>query len=236
MPRLPRFFVPELPLHVIQRGNDRQPIFGGSDDVKFYRDCLARSARDNGVAIHAYVLMTNHVHLLATPTLAVSVPKMMQSLGRIYVGYFNSTYQRTGTLWEGRYKAAIVDDERYLLTCMRYIELNPVRAHMVASPSEFPWSSFSANARGAVDHLVEPHAIYGRLGTSPQTRQAAYRQLFRSSISEDEMCNIRDATQNAWALGSAAFRTKIAVLTRRAERLPMGRPRKERRGSGESRV
>lgn len=233
---MPRFFAPGLPLHVIQRGNDRQPIFGGRDDVMFYRNCLARAARDRGVAIHAYVFMTNHVHLLATPGLAGSMPKMMQSIGRIYVQYFNSTYRRTGTLWEGRYKAAIVDDERYLLTCMRYIELNPVRAQMVVSPSEFPWSSFSANAWGMADDLVEPHAIYHQLGPSPEARRAAYCQLFRSAIPEAEVSSIRDATQHAWALGSAAFRNKIAALNRRAERLPMGRPRKEQRGSGESRV
>ena len=195
-----------------------------------------RAARDYGVAIHAYVLMTNHVHLLATPRVATSVPKMMQSIGRAYVQYFNFTYRRTGTLWEGRYKAAIVDDERYLLTCMRYIELNPMRAHMVASPGEFSWSSFRANACGVADNLVEPHPIYRRLGHSPEARQAAYRALFRSSIPEEELCTIRDATQNAWALGSATFRRRIAVLSRRAERLPLGRPRKERCEADESRV
>src|SRR5437762_9245888 len=201
MPRLPRFFVPDLPLHIIQRGNNRQPIFGGRDDVTFFRDCLARAARNRGVAIHAYVFMTNHVHLLVTPMLATSVPKMMQSIGRIYVQYFNSTYRRTGTLWEGRYRAAIVDDERYLLTCMRYIELNPVRAQMVTNPARFRWSSFAANALGVTDGLVEPHAIYLDLGPTPETRQAAYRDLFDSLISEGEMLSIRDATQHAWALG-----------------------------------
>jgi putative transposase len=170
MPRLPRFFAPDLPLHIIQRGNDRQPIFGGRDHLMFYRGCLARAARDHGVTIHAYVFMTNHVHLLATPSVATSVPKMMQSIGRIYVKYYNAAYRRTGTLWEGRHKAAIVDDERYLLTCMRYIELNPVRARMAAAPGEFPWSSFSANAYGAADDLLEPHAIYRRLGASPEAR------------------------------------------------------------------
>ena len=236
MPRLPRFYVPDLPLHVIQRGNDRAPIFGGRDDLKFFRECLRRASREYGVAVHAYVLMTNHLHLLATPRQAMSMPKMMQSIGRIYVHYFNGTYRRTGTLWEGRYKAAIVDDERYLLTCMRYIEANPVRAHMVASPAEYVWSSFRANACGAADDLVEPHPIFRQLGDSPEGRHAAYRALFRSSIPEEELCIIRDATQNAWALGSAVFRTKIAELNRRAERLPMGRPRKVRGEEDESRV
>ena len=236
MPRLPRFYVPDLPLHVIQRGNDRAPIFGGHDDLRFFRECLLRASREHGVAIHAYVLMTNHVHLLATPGLATSMPKMMQSIGRVYVQYFNGAYRRTGTLWEGRYKAAIVDDERYLLACMRYIEVNPVRAHMVTKPADFPWSSFRANACGKPDDLVRPHPIYLRLGSSPDTRQESYRELFQSSIPEEELRVIRDATQNAWALGSASFRSRIAELCRRAERLPIGRPRKGGSDDGESRV
>ena len=226
MPRLPRFYVPDLPLHVIQRGNDRVPIFGGQADLDRFSNCLLRASREHAVAIHAYVLMTNHVHLLVTPRHETSVPKMMQSLGRVYVQYFNRTYRRTGTLWEGRYKAAIVDDEPYLLTCMRYIEVNPVRAHMVASPAEYRWSSFRANGCGVADDLVQPHAIYRRLGDSPEQRRAAYRDLFRAAIPEEELCMIRDATQNAWGLGSAAFRSKVAALGRRAERLPVGRPRK----------
>jgi len=236
MPRLPRFFVPELPLHIVQRGNDRQPIFVSRADAIFFRACLARGLREHGVALHAYVFMTNHVHLLATPKMAASVPKLMQSLGRIYVQYFNATHTRTGTLWEGRYRAAIVDDERYLLTCMRYIELNPVRAQMVANPARFRWSSFAANALGVTDGLVEPHAIYLDLGPTPETRQAVYRDLFDSLISEDEMLSIRDATQHAWALGGPAFRSRIEEQSRRADRLPMGRPRKHRRRSDESRV
>ena len=229
MARLPRFFVPGLPLHVIQRGNDRAPTFGGPSDLAFFRESVKHAARKHGVSIHAYVFMTNHVHMLATPGSATSVPKMMQAVGRVYVQYFNFAYRRTGTLWEGRYKAAIVDDEHYLLTCMRYIEQNPVRASMVASPAEYAWSSFRANACGATDELIEAHAVYQQLGESTEARQFAYRELFRSSIAEDDLCVIRDATQNAWALGSAAFREKIVALSRRGERLPIGRPRKERR-------
>ncbi len=236
MPRLPRFFVPDLPLHVIQRGNDRAPIFGGVDDLRFFRQCLARSARDHAVSIHAYVLMTNHIHFLVTPGRAASVPKMMQSIGRIYVPYFNSAYHRTGTLWEGRYKAAIVDDEHYLLTCMRYIELNPVRARMVASPGEFAWSSFRPNACGAPDELVVAHPVYRRLGHLREDCQAAYRELFRSAIAESDLCNIRDATQNSWALGSEVFCRKIEALSRRPGRLPIGRPRRKPTSPGESRV
>jgi putative transposase len=224
MPRLPRFFVPGLPLHVIQRGNDRTPIFGGPDDRAFFQRCLDYAARDHAAAIHAYVLMSNHVHLLVSPSCASSVPKMMQSIGRIYVQYFNRVHQRTGTLWEGRYKAAIIEKERYLLTCMRYIELNPVRARMVLSPGEFRWSSFRANAIGARDNLVTPHAVYQDLGRSPERRQAAYRDLFSDAISPAELASIRDATQHAWALGGDVFRGKIATLSRRAQRIPLGRP------------
>ena len=236
MARLPRFFVPGLPLHVIQRGNDRAPIFGGADDLAFFRACMEDAVKKHDVAVHAYVFMTNHVHLLVTPGTASSLPKTMQGIGRVYVQYFNSRHRRTGTLWEGRYKAAIVDDERYLLTCMRYIELNPVRAGVVASPAGYLWSSHRANAYAGVDSLIRPHPVYRQLGESAETRQAAYRELFRSSIAQDELCAIRDATQNAWALGGAAFREKIVALSRRGERLPLGRPRKERCNSSRSRV
>jgi len=236
MARMPRFFVPGLPLHVIQRGNDRAPIFGGPDDLAFFRECVEHGVRKYDVALHAYVFMTNHIHLLATPGTATSLPKMMQGIGRVYVQYFNWRHRRTGTLWEGRYKAAIVDDERYLLTCMRYIELNPVRAGMVALPAEFQWSSHRANAHAGIDSLIRPHPVYCQLGESTESRQAAYCDLFRSSIAQDELCVIRDATQNAWAMGSAAFREKIAALSRRGERLPLGRPRKERRTASGSRV
>jgi putative transposase len=168
--------------------------------------------------------MTNHIHLLVTPMLASSLPRMMQSLGRVYVQYFNRAHDRTGTLWEGRYKATIVEDEHYLLTCMRYIELNPVRGHMVGSPAEYPWSSFRANAHGAVDVLVVHHELYRRLGKSRDARQAAYLELFGSAISEQDLLDIRDATQHGWALGGTVFRTMVAASGRRAERLPLGRP------------
>jgi putative transposase len=228
MSRLPRLFLPGVPQHVIQRGNDRRPIFFATDDYVFCRECLAYAARKCGVAIHAYVLMTNHMHLLATPTAPTSLPKMMQSVGRVYVKYFNDKYERTGTLWEGRYKAAIVDDESYLLTCMRYIELNPLRAGMVASPREYPWSSFRANVSGYPDQLIAHHPVFAQLGTTPEDRRGAYQELFRSAISEADITAIRDATQNAWALGTAAFCRKASALSRRAERLRAGRRRVER--------
>jgi putative transposase len=231
---MPRFFVPELPLHIIQRGNDRQLIFGGRDDVRFYRFCLARAARDHGVAIHAYVFMSNHVHLLATPSVATSVPKLMQSIGRIYVKYFNSAYCRTGTLWEGRYKAAIVDDERYLLTCMRYIELNPVRAHIVSTPRKFPWSSFSSNAHGVADDLVQPHIASSVRRRRPAKLRIASYSDRRYPWTISPAFAMQRNMRGLWAARN--FGAGIAVLSRRAERLPMGRPRKEERESGKSRV
>jgi putative transposase len=223
VPRMPRFFAPDLPLHIVQRGNNRMPIFASPADFTFFYRVLGRSAQSHGVAVHAYVLMNNHFHLLGTPSRADSVPKMMQSLGRIYVAYFNERYARTGTLWEGRYKAAIVEDERYLLTCMRYIELNPVRAGMLDEPVGYPWSSFRANARGWLDPLVTPHSIYEQMGASPGERQAAYRWLFGSEIRNRELCEIRDATQNGWALGSGMFQRDISLLGRRGQRLRRGR-------------
>ena len=149
MARLGRYLLPEQPLHVIQRGNNRAPIFFGVEDYARYRAWLAAAAAEYGCAIHAYVLMTNHVHLLVTPRQAESLPRAMQSLGRRYVRYVNAAYHRTGTLWEGRYRAAPIDSEAYLLACSRYIELNPVRAGMVRHPRDYRWSSWHANAQGA---------------------------------------------------------------------------------------
>ena len=183
MARLPRFFAKGQPLHIIQRGNNRDPVFAAEPDYLFYLDCLERAAGEHGLAIHAYVLMTNHVHLLATPSQETSVPKTLQSVGRRYVQYFNTTYRRSGSLWEGRYRSTVIDAEAYLLTCMRYIELNPVRAQsMVEHPADYPWSSYRGNALGAEDALLAPHELYRRLGRSAEERQSSYRQLFRGQL------------------------------------------------------
>jgi len=226
MARLPRYFADGQPLHVIQRGNNRDPVFGAEPDYLFYLDCLERAASEHALAIHAYVLMTNHVHLLATPSHEASLPKTLQSVGRRYVQYFNYTYRRTGTLWEGRYRSTVIDSEHYLLTCMRYIETNPVRADsMAAHPADYPWSSYRANALGAQDSLLTPHELYRRLGRSVEARQSSYRQLFRTQLSEADMEAIREATNKAWALGNDRFRAKIEALAgRRAAPLPKGRP------------
>ncbi len=235
MARQPRFFVEGEALHIIQRGNNRDPIFAVEEDYRFFLNCLIEASHLNGVLIHAYVLMTNHVHLLATPRQKESLPKALQSVGRRYVQYFNYAYQRTGTLWEGRYRATVVDSEQYLLTCMRYIELNPVRAGMVDHPTAYRWSSYHANAQGAPDMLVMPHELYQRLGKVEPERQIAYRQLFRSQLSGADVEAIREATNKNWALGNEYFKQRIEELSgRRAAPTQRGRP--VRAGQTENRV
>ena len=169
MARLPRFVIPDQPQHVIVRGNNRSEIFCADADYLFYLEKLQQACDKHDCIIHAYVLMTNHVHLLITPQTEEGLGKVMQMLGRYYVQYYNFTYQRTGTLWEGRYRATLIDSEAYLLTCMRYIELNPVRAGMVAHPSEYPWSSYRCNALGQANILVLPHVEYVRLARQMKT-------------------------------------------------------------------
>lgn len=218
MARLPRFNIPGQPQHVIVRGNNRTEIFCADEDYRFYLEKLKLACDKHGCELHGYVLMTNHVHLLLTPREEGSVGKALQMLGRYYVQYFNHTYQRTGTLWEGRYKATLIDSETYLLTCMRYIELNPVRAGMVSHPSEYPWSSYRYSALGQADALVTPHLQYRRLGKNDEERQAAYRQLFRHHIPEASLTEIREATNKAWVLGNDRFKQRIQKqLERRVE-------------------
>lgn len=215
MARLPRFVIPGQPQHVIQRGNNREVIFVSDDDYRFYLESLQDACLRHQCDVHAYVLMTNHVHLLMTPHAENGIGKVMQSVGRRYVQYFNYTYERTGTLWEGRYKATLIDSEHYLLTCNRYIELNPVRAQMVGHPSEYLWSSYHCNALGKADALITPHLLYKRLGRSVDERQQAYRQLFRTRIAEMTLEEIREATNKAWVLGNDRFKAKIEKLTAR---------------------
>ena len=220
---MPRFFLPETPIHVIVRGNNRGAIAADNADREFLRGYLQHAACTHGVAVHAYVLMTNHVHILATPARKDSLPRMIQSLGRVYVRYYNDKHLRTGTLWEGRYKAAIVDEEEYLLLCMRYIELNPVRAGMVRNAGDYAWSSFRANALGARDNLLRPHALYLGLGENVRSRCTAYRAALGIPIAEADLARIRDATQNAWGLGNERFQRELDARVRRGHRLPVGR-------------
>jgi putative transposase len=227
MARLPRFVIPGQPQHIILRGNNRTEIFCAEADYRFYLEKLQLARDTHGCDVHAYVLMTNHVHLLITPHQEQSLPKAMQMLGRYYVQYYNHCYRRTGTLWEGRYKATLIDSEAYLLTCMRYIELNPVRAGMVTHPSEYPWSSYHHNALGQPNDLVTPHLEYRRLGKTNEERQAAYRQLFKHHIPEKSLAEIRAATNKAWVLGNDRFKQRIQKhLERRVEPAARGGDRK----------
>lgn len=231
MPRKPRFTLPGIPQHVIQRGNNREPCFLAEQDYRRYLDDLLATAEKFHCRIHSYVLMTNHVHLLMTPMREEGIGDTMQALGRRYVYYINKTYRRTGTLWEGRYKASLVDSEGYLLTCMRYIELNPVRAQMVSHPGEYKWSSYGANAQGREDALLSPHPLYTTLGASPADRQQAYRELFRHRMDNDLLHEIRDALNHELVLGRSYFKDKIEVMTQRQTRMGIsGRPRVEEEG------
>jgi putative transposase len=227
MARLGRYFAPDQVLHVIQRGNNKQAIFFKRDDYVRYAQWLGEAALRYGCAIHAYVLMTNHVHLLLTPAREDSLPGMMQSLGRRYVRHINDTRGRTGTLWEGRYRAAPIDSDDHFFSCCRYIELNPVRAKMVAHPREYRWSSYRAHALGEADALVSDHAMFKRLGRSAEERQQSYRALFRGKLDEGFVDELRAATNGGWVLGDERFKRRIAKETgRRTAPLPKGRPAK----------
>ncbi len=223
MARLGRYFLPGQALHVIQRGNNRAAVFHDDDDYRIYRTWLAEAAANAGCAVHAYVLMTNHVHLLVTPDDTDSVPRTMQLLGRRYVRHVNARYRRSGTLWEGRYRAAPIDSDVYFLACSRYIELNPVRAKMVARPLDYPWSSYRAHAHGKADPLLKDHALYKALGRSAIERQTAYRALFGLPLANDFVDALRAATNGGWVLGDARFKAQIAAkLKRRVAPLPPG--------------
>jgi len=202
MPRPRRVILPSIPLHIIQRGNNRIPCFAAHNDYLVYLDMLRECAFDCGCAVHAYVLMSNHVHLLLSPNDENGVSTMMQRLGGRYVLYFNRRHARTGTLWEGRFRASVVHDERYLMICHRYIELNPVRACMVDAPADYPWSSHRANAFGRQDSLLTPHSLYTRLGKGPATRQAAYRHLFSEALSNETLDQLRQAGKSNRPLGA----------------------------------
>ena len=227
MARLPRYFVKNVPQHIILRGNNREPVFTNDEDCLFFKDVLQDAAKRHGLAIHAYVFMTNHIHLLASPATEESIPKTLQSLGRRYVQYFNYLHQRSGTLWEGRYRATIVEAETYLFECMRYIELNPVRAGMLHHPGEHTWSSYLTNAGLAADSLIKPHRLYRALGATDEARFEAYRSLVQMPMDAQMLKTIRDSTNKGWAMGGGRFKSKIEALTdRRVAPLPKGRPKR----------
>lgn len=225
MARLPRLTLPGYPHHIIQRGNNRQDIFVSHGDRRFYLDLLAENAAKFQVAIHAYVLMGNHVHLLATPQSQDGIPQMMQAVGRRYVRLFNDSHGRTGTLWEGRYKSTVIQTERYLLACMAYIDLNPVRAGLIAAAEDYPWSSYGHYTGLRLDPLVTPHPHFWELGNTPFAREAAYAELVRQGISGQLQAALTDSAFQGWALGEGGFVAELQKQTcRRVSKVKAGRP------------
>ncbi len=215
MPRLPRLFALEFPSHITLRGNDGQDIFHCDGDRLRFLSCLREAAERNGLAIHAYVLMTNHVHLLATGQHSSSTPKTIQSVGGQYVAYFNGRYRRSGTLWEGRYRSTLVEADRYLLACHRYIDMNPVRAGLVHHPADYPWSSHRFYAMGIPDDLPTPHAVVLNLASTLERRCVAYSSIFDRPLESEVLDRIRSCSNKGWALGSAEFCHRIEQTTRR---------------------
>ena len=225
MPRKPRFYLPGVPVHIVQRGHNREAVFFDDADYRAYLQWLKEGADRYGFAVHAYVCMTTHVHIFGTPAQGDSISRLMQHVGRYYVSHINREYGRTGSLWEGRHKGSLIDSDEYLLTCQRYIEFNPVRAGMVATPGQYPWSSYRANAFSEDNILLTPHELYRALGPDPSARQAAYRKLFSASLSPEQVHDIRAACQTGTPLGNDRFREQIeAAINKKAGYARRGRP------------
>lgn len=226
MPRRPRIHLDNVPLHIVQRGHNREPCFFAEEDYHAYLHWLGEALIKERCALHAYALMTNHVHLLLTPAKAESVPRLIIALGRRYVQYINKTYRRTGTLWDSRYKSSLIQAETYLLTCQRYIELNPVRAAMVDDPAHYRWTSYRTNGLGQSSPILTPHALYLALGEDNAARQKAYRALLRAQLGKAAVDDIRLSLNQNQPLGNERFYDRIEKLTgQRREAKPQGRPR-----------
>lgn len=225
MARLPRLAVPGYPHHIIQRGNDRQAIFAGAANYQQFLALLEEHARAHQVAIHGYVLMGNHFHLLATPATEAGIPSLMQAIGRRYVRYFNQQQGRSGTLWEGRYRSTVLDAERYLLDAMAYLDLNPVRSGVVAEPADFPWSSHGHYVGRRVDRLLTPHARYWELGNTPFAREQAYSERVRQGIPPALQQALTASALHGWVIGSTEFIGLLQQTTsRRVTKASAGRP------------
>jgi putative transposase len=225
MPRLARIAVPGYPHHLIQRGNNRQPVFVDDTDRSRYLELLREAAREHGVTIHAYVLMDNHVHLLATPERERALSDFMHKLGTRYVGWFNHRHQRSGTLWEGRFRSGLIDADSYLLTCIRYIELNPVRAGMVPAPADWRWSSARHHLGLDVDPLLTDHSIFWTLGNTPFEREVRYREFLLQPFPAEEARSFTKACLRGRALGSPAFLDRAGQPAHPRKR---GRPHKQK--------
>jgi putative transposase len=227
MPRRARLLLPGVPLHLIQRGNNRSACFYAEEDNLFYLDHLKLQAEQHGCAVHAWCLMTNHVHLLVTPSKPESASLMMKGLGQRFVQYINRTYERSGTLWEGRFRSCLLQEEDYVLACYRYIEMNPVRAGIVEHPAEYRWSSYGANAHGLPSAIIETHPLYRALGETADLRASAYRELFRHQLDPGLVDQIRSATNGNYALGNSRFASEVEqALGHRAVRGRAGRPKR----------
>jgi putative transposase len=225
MARLPRLTLPGYPHHIIQRGNNRQAIFTTVADYRYFLGLIEDNARKFEIDVHAYVLMTNHFHLLATPQTDKGLPEMMQAVGRSYVRYFNDLRGRTGTLWEGRYRSTLIQTESYLLACMAYIDLNPVRAGMTTEARDYPWSSHGVYVGLRIDKLITPHALYWDLANTPFGREAAYADLVRTGVSAEQQAALTRATLAGWALGKDDFVADLQKRTdRRVAKSKAGRP------------
>lgn len=225
MARLPRLFVPGLPLLVMQRGINRSPIFTDDADFQHYLGVLRDAIREHGVQLHAYALMPDHVHLLFSAPDEAAASRTMQQLGRRYVRRFNDRHQRSGTLWEGRYRSTVVEPARFLIPCYRYLELNPVRAGLVNNPSDYAWTSCRHHLGLVRDALVTDHALFWALGNTPFEREARYRSLLESGPASDELAAIRYAAYRGWLLGELAPELGEPAPNRRTSPLPKGRPR-----------
>ena len=233
MPRRPRIKLAGIPQHLVQRGVNREPYFFADEDYYCYLHWLEEAAADWHCQIHAYVLMTNHVHLLVTPETEEGPAKLMQSIGRRYVQYINRVYRRTGTLWEGRYKSSAIQMEDYLLLCQRYIELNPVRAGMVDYPGQYQWSSYRHNGLGQDDSRLTSHPLYESPGRDRALRLAAHRELFRAALDDDVIDDIRSAMAQGRPLGADKFKEAICAATGvRLARQKRGRPEKVQDSAG----
>jgi putative transposase len=228
MARLPRLTLPDHPHHVILRGNNRQDIFRDTTDHQRLLELLQIQAAELQVVVHAYVLMSNHLHLLVTPRHDKALPLMMQAVGRSYVRQFNQRHGRTGTLWEGRYRSTLLQTERYFLACMVYIDLNPVRAGMVMHAADYPWSSHAHYTGIRQDAWLTPHALYWGLGNTPFARELAYAQLVQAGIEQSHQHALTSATLTGWALGEDSFVAGLQKLTpRRVSKAVAGRPLKQ---------
>ncbi|HEY7187178.1 MAG TPA: transposase [Vicinamibacterales bacterium] len=206
MARLPRIQIVDLPHHIINRGNGRRDIFVDDQDHQVFLLALGDASGRHQLDVHAYALMSNHFHIVATPRTATGLSEAMRMVGTKYVGYFNRRYARTGGLFEGRFKSSVIDTDTYWFTCMRYVELNPVRAQVVSDPADYRWSSYRSNALGVHDRLIVPHHLYTSLGESAVDRQQSWRELCGEAIPEEQLFEIREAARCGGALSDAAYR------------------------------